>query len=280
MSRDFSELRIEGLGGSFGGMEALEQEPPVNWLIPGWIAAREISCLYGKGGTFKSYFGVGISLQLAWDETGVLYIAAEGTSGLRSRVAAWMAKRRLIDRRFDNWHYYNSSVPLDMKGNRKYWIRELQKYLGDREIKLIIVDTLARNFAGDENSSQEMGEFVEGCEILKREFDAAVLIVHHTTNDGKKERGTETLRNATFAMFKTQNAGYTKTGGGSVDVICDRMKDAIRPEGVKVKFETVTLDTDEHGDVHELSQAMEIFPPSTPATKPSEKKQEKEIVVK
>lgn len=272
MNDSRTEFRIEGLAGSFGGMADLENEPAVDWLIKGWLARREISCLYGKGGTFKSYIGLGWSLQLAREEMGTLYIAAEGTSGLRSRVEAWMSKRRIAGQSFPSWHYYNSSIPIDMKGNRTYWLKGLKKYLGKKKIDLIIVDTLARNFAGDENSSKEMGEFVEGCEILKREFDAAVLVIHHTTNDGKKERGTETLRNATFAMFKTQNAGYSKTGGGSVDIVCDRMKDAIRPEPVKVKFDTVALDTDQHGEVHEVSQAMQIFPPKRKATPKTESK--------
>jgi hypothetical protein len=49
-----------------------------------------------------------------------------------------------------------------------------------------------------------MGLFVEGCEFIRKELGPTVLVIHHTTKDGKTERGTESLRNATFAMFEAE----------------------------------------------------------------------------
>lgn len=258
-----SKIQLHGLPGSFGGIGKLAEEPPVGWLINGWLAARELSCIYGQGGTFKSYVALGWSLQLARQGRPVVYIAAEGTSGLRSRVDAWLAARGLHDSDPLNcWHYYNANVHLDDENQVGQWRSALESYLGrGASPQLVIVDTMARNFAGDENSAKDVGLFVEGCEQLRRELDTAVLVVHHMGVSTGRERGTAALRNATFAMFKTGKPRYNDKGGGSVELTCDRMKDAPMPEMVRVQFDTVALDADEMGDVYRLSQAMRVFPP-------------------
>lgn len=250
-----------GLPGAFGGMQQLEDEPPVSWLVPGWLAARELSVLYGKGGTFKSYIALGWSLQLARTKKNVLYIAAEGTSGLRSRVDAWMAARGMLGEHLPAWNYYNANVHIDEENQLRTWVGGWQNHHGDKPTHLVIVDTLARNFAGDDNNAKDMGAFIEGCEYLRREMQTAVLVLHHMGITTGRERGSAALRNASFAMFKTSEPRYNDRGGGSVQLECDRMKDAPMPKEVRVQMDTVALDVGQHGDVYRQSQAMRMFPP-------------------
>jgi len=281
------ELYKVGSHGQFGGLPELGKEPPVDWLIKGWLPGNELSCLYGKGGTFKSYIALGWTMQLAAHGHRTLYIAAEGSSGLRSRAEAWMVQRGLDNERLKGWNYYNSNLHIDTQGSRLSWIRGAQLYLekrysppkrkrastaddgerGEPGVDLVVVDTLARNFIGDENSPKEMGAFVEGCEDIRRELGTAVLVIHHTRKDGKGERGTESLRNATFAMYRTSDPRYTQSGGGSVVVECERMKDAPTPPAVRVRFDTVSIDIDRNGEVHKESQSMRHFPPKPPMQK-------------
>lgn len=251
---------VRGLPGKFGGMRELEKEPPVEWLIKDWLASNELTVLYGKGGSFKSYLALGWSLQLAHKNEPVLYIAAEGTSGLRSRVDAWMASKKLGGTYLDSWNYYNANVHIDDRETLPTWVEYLKRYM-DGPLRLIVVDTLARNFMGDESSPKEMGQFIEGCEYMRREFKAAVLVIHHMGVNTGRERGSEALRNATFAMFKVSDARANDLGGGSVMLECDRMKDAPQPEPQRVYFDTVALDANEHGEVMSISQAMRRFPP-------------------
>lgn len=259
-------VELAGLAGQFGGMAALEDEPPVSWLVPKWLAARELSCIYGQGGTFKSYIALGWTLQLARAGLTTCYIAAEGTSGLRSRVDAWMALHNQREP-LPGWHYYNANIHVDDPTAAKVWGQALVDYLprGSSRRKqhpdLVVVDTLARNFSGDENSAKEVGQFIDGCEFMRRELHCAVLVVHHMGISTGRERGTAALRNATFAMFKTSDPRYSDRGGGSVLLECDRMKDAPMPKDTRVYFDTVALDADEHGTVYAVSQAMRKFPP-------------------
>lgn len=261
-----------GLPGSFGGMEDLENEPPVSWLLDGWLAAREMSVLYGQGGTFKSYIAIGWSLQLAAAKKDVLYIAAEGTSGLRSRVDAWMAARGKHDTILPAWNYYNANVHVDEASALATWVQGWVNHSDSPSCDLVVVDTLARNFAGDESSPKDVGAFVEGCEYLRREMQTAVLVLHHMGVSTGRERGSAALRNATFGMFKTSDPRYNDKGGGSVLLECDRMKDAPRPKDVRVQMDTVALSADEYGTVHRLSQAMRPFPPA------GKQKPKKEII--
>lgn len=273
-------VELQGLAGRFGGMAKLEEEPPVGWLLEGWLAARELSVVYGQGGTFKSYLALGWTMQLALRNNSTVYIAAEGASGLRSRVEAWMAARGRAEQ-LRHWHYYNAAVHLDQR-DAGMWVNALRSYfkeqptglgLRPRTPKLVVVDTLARNFSGDESSPKDMGQFIDGCEYLRRELQCAVLVVHHMGVSTGRERGTSALRNASFAMFKTSDPHYSNLGGGSVKVECDRMKDAPLPDQVRVYFDTVALDADETGDVYRMSQAMRLFPPP-----PGKQKPRKEVI--
>ncbi len=272
-----SKITIQhGLPGTFGSMDALENEPPVSWLIRGWLAAREISVIYGQGGTYKSYICIGWSLQLAaFAGVPCLYVAAEGASGLRSRVDAWIAARNLDSEDLKLWSYYNAGLHVDDPTNVRVWVEGLKAYTKDRKKKahrklpqLVVVDTMARNFAGDENSAKDVGAFIEGLEYLRRELDTAVLVAHHMGVSTGRERGTGALRNATFAMFKTTKPNHNDRGGGSIQLECDRMKDAPQPDPVRLQFDAVDLAADEHGDVYQRSQAMRRFPPKVKKEKP------------
>jgi len=46
--------------------------------------------------------------------------------------------------------------------------------------KVIILDCLAACFGGDENDSRDVAQFIEKMSILKQEFEASLIIVHHT----------------------------------------------------------------------------------------------------
>lgn len=63
---------------------------------------------------------------------------------------------------------------------------------------LIIIDTFARNFGGDENSAADVGHFIREVDRhLRRNWNASVLILHHSGKDGEREaRGSSALKGA------------------------------------------------------------------------------------
>jgi hypothetical protein len=115
------------------------------------------------------------------------------------------------------------------------WLEAATLQLKPKRPILVVVDTLARNFVGgSEKDAKDMGLFVEGCERVRRTLRCAVLVIHHTTKEGDTERGTESLRNASFAMFKTSGKR-----GFSVTLHCDRMKEVAAPAAQKLMLKKV-----------------------------------------
>jgi hypothetical protein len=240
-------------------MADLHNEPTVDWLIPGWLPARELSCVWGQPGSFKSFLAQNWSLQLAASERLAVYVAAEGTSGLAIRVAAWNAINHRDPQRDDPmWCYMPSNVNVHELESRRRFMRDLEDYLGGTP-DLVVLDTMARNFVGgDENSAKDVGQFVEGAEEIRRGLDTAVLVIHHAGLTTGRERGTAALRAATFAMFQCSDLKQTRHGM-SVKVECDRMKDAEKPDAVRVDFRKASMGG-EFGDVMKTSFAMRQFP--------------------
>ena len=67
----------------------------------------------------------------------------------------------------------------------------------DRSLALIIIDTLARHHTGDENSATEMSSFIGNLDQLREEFNAAVVVVHHSGKDPSRgARGSSAFRAA------------------------------------------------------------------------------------
>jgi hypothetical protein len=89
---------------------------------------------------------------------------------------------------------------------------------------LIVIDTLARVTVGaDENNSKDMGQAVEALDTLKIAFDAAVLVLHHTTKNGGSERGSSVLRGAADVMIKCDPKDIAD--GIGIELSCTKMKD-------------------------------------------------------
>jgi hypothetical protein len=224
--------------------EELGSFPPVEWFpgLEGVLPKRELVGLYGPGDSYKSFTVLDWALHIASLGLPVLYIAAEGASGLRARIEAWKQLRGI-----DSLPSLRV-MPTPMKMHEE---TDVLAFVASVELQvagwgtpvLVVVDTLARNFVGgNENSPQDMGLFVDGAELIRDKFKCAVNVVHHSTKDGSSERGTESLRNASFAMFR-----FERTGSRTATVTCDRMKDAERPKPVKLKPEVVELKPDEDG---------------------------------
>jgi AAA domain len=76
--------------------------------------------------------------------------------------------------------------------------------------RLIVIDTLARNFGpGDENDQRDMNAFVQGCDALVVAFPGAtVLVVHHPGKDRRRGvRGSLVLAGALNTLLSLQRSG-------------------------------------------------------------------------
>jgi AAA domain len=221
--------------------DELGQFPPVEWLIPGWLAAKQLTGIYGEGGTYKSFVALTMGLQLAFRGRTVVYIAAEGMSGLRGRVLAWQIENEVPT--LPTFFAVREPVPLHEENAVSNWRAEIEAQLQRRGVDgtpdLVVVDTLARNFVGgSENRPEEMGLFVDGCEQIRNAMETAVVVIHHTpVGESNRERGTAAFRTASFAMFGTKQ----KKPGRRIEFKCDRMKELDQPKALTLEFKKVWL---------------------------------------
>ena len=106
--------------------------------------------------------------------------------------------------------------------------------------RLIVIDTLSRCMVGgDENSSKDMGLFVEACAEIQRATGATILIIHHTGKNGIGERGSSVLRCACETMIElSKDESY-------ITLSCDKMKDASEFNPCTFQLLMVALDNNE-----------------------------------
>jgi RecA-family ATPase len=182
--------------------------PPPQWQVEGLLPENSLCVLYGPSGCGKSFVSIDLALSvgsgLRWQgrqttKGFVLYVSAEGRAGLGQRIKAWMIDRTLESRDVDiAWlpeaiDIYGDSAHIDVLFER---MEEM-----DRAPDLVIIDTLARCFVGDESKTEDMSNFVRGCDRIKTGFATTVLAIHHTNTEQARERGNGALRGATDAMI-------------------------------------------------------------------------------
>jgi hypothetical protein len=105
----------------------------------------------------------------------VVYLAGEGHHGLRGRVAAW--KQHHQASRLAMWL---SREGCDL--NTVAGLLHVMSHIRDLKVTpaVIVIDTLHRFLCGDENSAVDAKTMLDACATLMREFNCAVVLVHHT----------------------------------------------------------------------------------------------------
>ena len=152
---------------------------PPKWLIDGILPEYAMTALVAPSYTGKSYLAVDMACSVAtgdkWHDEyevtagNVFYVVGEGRFGIRRRVEAWHRDRGIIlHRETTNLHF--SRQGLNFRDPDSITSIKADLRLVD-DVKLIIVDTLARSFGGgNENAPQDMGEFIQACDDLMHEF--------------------------------------------------------------------------------------------------------------
>ncbi len=223
-SHDDAELgRYAQLAAALLGAAELDKLPNPDPLVDRVLYRDSLAWVQGKPGHAKTFGVIDMAACVAsgrdWHgypvhQGLVLYIIAEGARGVRARVRAWEDGHgvRLGDEiRF---------LPVPVQFLDRVDHDALRRLARELQPVLIVVDTQARVTVGaDENSSRDMGVFVDAAEALRRECGACVLIVHHEGRGGEHMRGSTALEGAATTIVR-----FTKDGP-LVTVECRKQKD-------------------------------------------------------
>ena len=202
--------------------------PPPEWLIDGVFPAGGLIGLYGEPAAGKSFTTIDIAMSVAtgraWNghdvkQGFVLYVSAEGGAGIGKRALAWLAHHE-VDPREADIGWIVESIPVHVDSDEMQLLLDRVEVEIQREPSLIVVDTLARCFDGDENTQEDMGRFIAGVDKLRHHFRSAVLVVHHTRLGGDRERGNTAFRAAADTMV------YVEKTDRFIEASCNKQKDS------------------------------------------------------
>ncbi|EOB4988551.1 helicase RepA family protein [Salmonella enterica] len=235
------------------GTDGYDQEQ--DYTLKSYLPANSLSSIYGPSGSYKSFLAVSWACHVAggfkWagksvSPGAVMYVVGEGGIGVPRRIKAW---EKLHHVKLDNLFLVNRPVFPVRREETEEMIKAAKdvKYRTGQPVRLIVVDTLARCFGGnDENDARDMGAFIEGCDVIKRETGATLLVVHHSGKDDTKgARGSSAFRAALDAEFNIRREGE----GGAIILTCTKMKDAEEPKQAAFDLRTVELFTDRDGEI-------------------------------
>lgn len=222
----------------------------VSWAVKHLVPERSIGFIFGASGTFKSFVALDYALHrcygMAWlgrktRRSTPIYLAAEGGAGLIRRIKAWHKDRGMV---WQDCPMKVVIVPLTLKTQAsmlRVAVEETGIQPGD-----LIVDTMSQTFSGNENSNDEVAEFLRvlGTE-LRDGIGCTVWVVHHTGHTAtERPRGASAIiANIDFAFGVFRD---DKEMLATMEFV--KVKDEERPPSVSFEMRKVEVDVDEDGD--------------------------------
>ena len=187
------------------------------FVIAGLIETESLAAIFGKPGSGTSFVAIDMAASVASGtpyhgrdvlQGPVIYIAGEGHNGWKRRLRAW-EKYHGVDLSDAPLRFSRRATSLldPAAADEVITAIDAVTQAEGKPPRLVIVDTLARNFgAGDENSTKDMAAFVASLDSIKGRFPGcSVLLVHHTGHgEGDRARGSSVLLAALDAEFRTE----------------------------------------------------------------------------
>lgn len=225
--------------------DLIQKPQPLKWLVRGYIEAQSLGLLFGPPGSGKSFcaldMGGSISAGIQWHgskvtQGPVIYVAGEGHAGIARRLKAWaIARQSSIG---DDFFISKRAVPfLDVLA-----VLRLCDEIEQMAVVpvLVVIDTLARAFAGgDENSTGDMSQFVAACDQIRSQFECTVLIVHHSGHEQGRARGSSSLKAAVDCEFALSRDANDPDAPSILK--CTKAKDAEPASDLAFKLRQVEL---------------------------------------
>lgn len=234
-----------------------DKAPRRKWLVKGLLGQNELSIIHAPSGGGKSFFALDLAARVAsgldWFEHSVqqcpvLYVAAEGASGLRNRRKAWLQAHEdagrppvvTLERGIDLLAQNGNGLDVVQDA-----LAEIKDTVG-APAGLIILDTLSRMMPGGvDNEPKDVKLFLENAERLRSETGAHIMIIHHSGKDTDRGmRGSSLLRDYADTVIEIGGG----EGNSSFHATVRKQKDG--EDGREYRFNLLqsTVGEDEDGD--------------------------------
>jgi hypothetical protein len=230
---------------------------PMDWLIEDFIESNSLTEVFGAPESGKSLlaidWGLSVAAGIYWQghrtkQGAVFYVAGEGQNRLARRFGAWGIDNNKDIKKLPFYRSEQAAGFYDIHSAMSVERAINQIIQRDKvQPRLIIIDTLARNFGGgNENSTEDMSLFVAHIDkYLRTRFNATVLLVHHTGHgSAERGRGSSALKAAVDTEYS-----MVKNADEIINLTCTKMKDAAHPLPKSFKIRAIDLNiADEKGN--------------------------------
>ena len=238
---------------------------PQKWLLKGLIEQNSLNVIFGPSGEKKSFVVIDMALHVLngkdWyghrvkqDNVTVLYIAGEGAVGINLRVHAackhhnfshkgFLISKSAVDL-FEGSHTTEADNDFEQGKTLSYvdmLVEEIKQIDGN---VWVILDTLNRNFSGEENSSKDMAVLWNNIDKL-REAGATFTLIHHTGHGAQdRARGSSSIKGAMDGEIKVTTNKQT----GLTTVENTKAKNVATSSSITMIGELIEFGEDEDGD--------------------------------
>ena len=179
----------------------VKEVPPVAWIVDGLIPAGAITVLAGKRSSFKSWIAMDLALSAAsggkflgripTKRANVLYINNENDDLVlvpRLKMLHYKAATQEMRGRL---HFLNFS---DFSFTEDAWTEQLEAFILNHQIELVICDPFSGTFAGDENDAVTVrGVFTRVLGRIANNYTVGFFLIHHMRKGQSNNKSTDKM---------------------------------------------------------------------------------------
>jgi hypothetical protein len=213
----------------------------ISWTIKNLIEAESLCQIYGPPASGKSLFALDMAFCMAagldWEgkptqRAGAIIIAGEGHAGYARRLKALEVKYGITAPA--NLLLSGQSAQLNDKSSCDDVVKAIQE--SGINPGLIVIDTLNRNFSGEENSSRDIAALISNLDHFFKPLKATVALIHHSGHtESGRSRGSSAIRaamDAEYSVSKDEN---------NISLSCTKAKDFEPPQPMEFALKQVCL---------------------------------------
>tara|TARA_Y100000004_G_scaffold180259_1_gene224689 strand:- start:409 stop:2298 length:1890 start_codon:yes stop_codon:yes gene_type:complete len=231
--------------------EIMDNMTEPDWMVDRVCERGTVMSIFGAPKSGKSFISIAMGCAVATGQdfygfqtkpATVLYLAGEGYMGVGRRIKAY---EEFYGRKLNDKPLLVSNRGSRIGDDNEFTM--LQEVCRDIEMEhgnigMIIVDTLARNYGLNENSTEDMNKFIQRIDELKEEFNSTMVIVHHTGHGSNgRARGSSVLPAALDYEFKVVRDPNSDDKAMLVTVKQTLVKDGTPIDDLYFQFKEQTL---------------------------------------
>jgi DNA primase len=181
--------------------------PPREWIIPDWLPKGCVTAIYGDGGVGKSLLAQQLMAAVATGKSWLRYknepmkvyglLCEDDRDEIHRRQNSINQQLGIKEEDFGNMLYVSRvgkdnllmTFDKEERGKLTSFFNQLLADIQEFKPQLVVLDTLADLFGGNENIRIQVRQFVQNCcGEIARSVNAAVLLCAHPSDSGLQRK--------------------------------------------------------------------------------------------